>query len=253
MPLVEREGLPQKIIAQVRRLIAAGHWQPGSKLPPERELTVLFGVSRTALREALSILSAYGILRIHHGGGIYLAESLDESILEPLGFVLPVNQSTLLELMAVRKLLEVGAIELATKLATESDLADLRQAVEDIQNKLATLEERVKAGVRFHMAIARASRNKLLQRMLSNLIDLFVASHRVTLSFEEGVLAGQQDHLEILQIIESRNPERAKQAMLRHLEVTEQQLLRLTRAPSEKKGTRHATKRPGRPRSAQTR
>ncbi len=238
MPLVEREGLPEKVIAQVRHLIASGQWQPGTKLPPERELTTLFGVSRTALREAFSILSAYGIVRIRHGEGIYLAQSLDESIFEPLGFALPVGETTLLELMAVRKLLETGAVELATKLATETDLAEIKQAVADIQDKHAPLQKRVQAGIRFHVAIVKAARNKLMQRLIANLIGLFVASHRVTLSFEEGQLTGQLDHQEILDAIQSRNPEKAKLAMRRHLEVTERQLLRIIAPPTKRKGAK---------------
>jgi len=243
MHRVEREGLPQKVIAQVRRLIGSGEWQPGSKLPPERELTALFGVSRTALREALSILSAYGVLRIRHGGGIYLAEALDESIFDPLTFVLPINHHTLLELMAVRKLLEVGAIEQATKLATEEDLQELDQAVEDIQDRRAPLSDRVQAGIRFHVGIVKATRNKLLQRLIANLVDLFVASHRITLSDEEGQLTGQLDHREILAAIKSRDPERAKAAMRRHLDVTEQQLLRLASTAAGRRRPQHASKR----------
>lgn len=245
---VEREGLPQKVIAKVRRLIAAGEWQAGSKLPPERELTTLFGVSRTALREALGILSAYGVLRIRHGGGIYLAHSLDDSVFEPLGFVLPVNGDTLLELMAVRKLLEVGAAELAANMATDADIREMAQALEDLQDRRASLEDLVQAGIRFHVSIVKAGRNKLLQRLIANLVELFLAGHRATTSTEEGLRMGVQDHLQILRAIRSRDPEKAKEAMRRHLEVTEQLLRRMIQSPAKRKGTNHGVSRTARSR-----
>lgn len=240
---VEREGLPQKVIAKVRRSIAAGEWQAGSKLPPERELTTLFGVSRTALREALGILSAYGVLRIRHGGGIYLAHSLNDSVFEPLGFFLPVNGDTLLELMAVRKLLEVGAAELAAKMATDADIREMAQAVDDLQDRRASLEDLVQAGIRFHVSIVKAARNKLLQRLTANLVELFLVGHRATTSTKEGLRMGVRDHLEIMRAIQSRDPEKAKGAMRRHLEVTEQILRRVIQPPAEKKGANHGASR----------
>ena len=70
---VERTTATQQVIARLKEMIAAGHFNPGDKLPPERKLAELVGVSRPALREALQALSALRILNIRQGDGIYVS------------------------------------------------------------------------------------------------------------------------------------------------------------------------------------
>jgi GntR family transcriptional repressor for pyruvate dehydrogenase complex len=217
------EGLPQQVVGEIRRHIVAGTWKPGSKLPPERELTVYFGVSRSVIREAVSILTAFGVLRSRQGGGVYVCETIDDSLFESLAFILPANPQTLRELMTVRKALEGKAAELAARAATQTDLEDIEMATEGIR-KAATIPGKIQTGLEFHHAVARASHNHLLARLVTSLTDLFVASHRVTLQSKEAQLTAVQDHHEICRAIQSRDPDCARRTMETHLDLTEKQL-----------------------------
>jgi GntR family transcriptional repressor for pyruvate dehydrogenase complex len=223
------------VVAEIRRHIAAGTWPPGSKLPPERELSVQFGVSRSVIREAVSILIAFGILHARQGGGVYVCETLDESVFESLAFLVPASPQTLRELMDVRKALEVRAAELAARAATETDLEDLRRATDGIR-QAPTVSQKISTGLEFHHIIARASHNQLLIRLLHSLVDLFVASHRVTLQSEEAQATAVLDHDAIYQAIRSRAPARARRTMKAHLDLTERQLHALLqdRAPEHR-------------------
>ena len=221
--------MPRRVVGAIRRHIAAGTWKPGSKLPPERELAADFSVSRSVIREAVSILTAFGILRARQGGGVYVCETIDDSLFESLAILLPANPQTLRELMVVRKALEVKAAELAALAATPADLADIRTAAEGIR-KAPTVADKIQTGLEFHHAVARASHNQLLARLLTSLIDLFVASHRVTLQSREAQRTAVHDHSEIYRAIRSRDPNRACRAMGAHLALTEEQLDALLRA-----------------------
>jgi GntR family transcriptional repressor for pyruvate dehydrogenase complex len=217
------EGLPRQVVGEIRKNIIAGTWKPGSKLPPERELTVYFGVSRSVIREAISILMAFGLLRSRQGGGVYVCETIDDSIFESLAFILPANPHTLRELMTVRKALEGKAAELAAQAATQTDLEDIETAAKGIRTA-PTIPGKIQTGLEFHHAVARASHNHLLARLVTSLSDLFVASHRVTLQSREAQLTAVQDHREISRAIQNRDPGRARRTMEEHLDLTEKQL-----------------------------
>ena len=83
-------GLPQKLAAQIRAQIFAKRLEPGGKLPTERELGLTYGVARSVVREALTILAAQGIVRSRQGGGVYVRETLDDSLFDAATLVLPV-------------------------------------------------------------------------------------------------------------------------------------------------------------------
>ena len=226
-------------MAEIRRQIAAGMWKPGSKLPTERDLSTTFGVSRSVIREAVSMLVAFGILRARQGGGVFVCETLDESVFESLAFVLPASPRTLQELMDVRKVLEVRAAELAATSATAEDLEVLRIAVEGIR-RAPTVAEKIRTGMNFHNAVACASHNHLLTRLLHSLMDLFVASHRVTLQSAEARATAVEDHEAIYRAIERRVARAAGRAMKAHLDLTQRQLDALLTVTPPLRGRRGA-------------
>ncbi len=221
--LTREPGLPQRLVVEFRNRIVSGEWAPGSKLPPERNLCETFGVSRSVVREGISALVCLGILRTRQGGGVYVCSERDASFVDALTFVLPAGRRTISELMTVRKALEPLAAAIATRRSDPQSLATIEKTVQAMQ-QAATLGERVTAGVAFHHAIARATGNDVLIQLITGLIDLFVASHRVTLRTETGKLEGILDHEGILAAMRTGNPDIAHHEMLLHLENTEELL-----------------------------
>jgi GntR family transcriptional repressor for pyruvate dehydrogenase complex len=226
-------GLPQKLAAQIRGQIFAKRLMPGGKLPTERELGLTYGVARSVVREALTILAAQGILRSRQGGGVYIRETLDDSIFDAATLVLPVPPDALQDLMAVRISLEPTAAELTASNATAEERLTIEAAAREL-HAVKDLGAKVDVGIAFHLAIARASHNPILNRIIASLLNLYVASHRITLGTERGAVEGALAHDEIWDAIKAANPSRARRAMLNHLRETES-LLKATLATTKDK------------------
>ena len=118
MPLDGFSRLTQRtvtadVVDQIKRLITLGTLVPGQRLPSERVLADLLGVSRPTTREAVRALEAMGIVSTRHGSGTFVTDLSAETLARPLIFVLDINRNALHELFAVRVLLEAGAAEAA--------------------------------------------------------------------------------------------------------------------------------------------
>lgn len=221
-------GLPQKLAAQIRAQIFAKRLEPGGKLPTERELGLTYGVARSVVREALTILAAQGIVRSRQGGGVYVRETLDDSLFDAATLVLPVPVDALQDLMTVRISLEPTAAELTASNATVEELLTIEAAARELHS-VSELDAKVDVGIAFHLAIAKASHNPILSRIIASLLNLYVASHRITLGTERGAVEGALAHDEIWAAIKTGKPSRARRAMLDHLRETES-LLKATLA-----------------------
>jgi GntR family transcriptional repressor for pyruvate dehydrogenase complex len=228
--IIPSVGRAQTIVADCRQRIASGEWGPGSQLPPERQLAEDYGVARTVVREAMCALTTLGLIRSRQGGGIYVQETTDRALELALA-TLSITPRTLQELMTVREALEPLAAALAAKNHDVTDLARLNRNV-DAMRIADTLERKVMVGVEFHCTVAKASGNIILQRLIANLLNLFVSSHRLTLSTDIGIVDGIFDHEEIVAAIKQRDAERARRLVAEHLERTAEILDALTAASS---------------------
>ncbi|NDD11508.1 MAG: FadR family transcriptional regulator [Betaproteobacteria bacterium] len=235
-PIV-KESLSLKLAARMRARISAGDWVPGTRLPAERELSDEFSVSRSVVREANTILAAQGLIRTRQGGGAFVCQTLGETVFDAVAFVLPAGDRTLQDLMAVRKALEPAAAALAAAAGTEEELAAIEREAQAIETA-RSLDEQIAAGIRFHLAVTRASGNGLMIRIITSLLDLVVASHRITLDTVKGHLEGVIDHEAIGRAIWARDPEAAHEAMREHLCHTED-LLALSKAAKPRRAACH--------------
>jgi DNA-binding FadR family transcriptional regulator len=196
-----------------------GKLTPGMMLHPERELTEQLGVSRTALREAVRMLVTKGLLETRPGVGTLVKKITSDQITEPLSMIM--NQAggvNLDHLDQVRQILEVEIAEAAAREATEQD----RRVIHTVLNSLASAKgdpiEFSRRDSDFHSALAEASHNPLLAVLLDSIRDLMENVRQLVQNYpklEEVVIP---DHLEIYESIRSRNPNGARQAMLKHLE-----------------------------------
>jgi GntR family transcriptional repressor for pyruvate dehydrogenase complex len=165
------------IAEQLITLIRTGRFPEGSKLPAERLIAEQMGVSRPSLREAVSALQLSGFLESRPGDGTYVVRvpSGEESILSTVQTLESCDSP--FENIHVRKIMEVGAVRLAVEVATDEDI---RRLAATWQHKLELgraghLEEYLRYGKEFHMAIARATKNRLLESIMEKLLAL--ASH----------------------------------------------------------------------------
>ena len=169
--------LYQKIADRLRDYIVQGDFKVGSRLPPERDLTQLLGVSRPSLREAIQKLSAKGLLVSRQGGGNYVATSLGSTFSDPLLQLLESNPEAQRDLLEFRHTLEASCAFYAASRATEMDRERLRLAFERLQDCYARVDEvsraeEGEADANFHLAIAEASHNAVLLHTIRGLFDL---------------------------------------------------------------------------------
>ena len=164
------------IADQILRMINVGRYKAGSKLPSERTITEQMGVSRPSLREAISALQIVGILESRPGDGTYVSTPVaTEDLMRQAVTVLEECDSPF-ENMQARKALEIGSVRHAIKVAADADLDALKTAWEEkcLRGRRGDLEEYLRYGKEFHLAIARATKNRILEGIMEKLLDMTI-------------------------------------------------------------------------------
>jgi GntR family transcriptional repressor for pyruvate dehydrogenase complex len=226
-PVHDNRALSEKIIAQIFDALLAGELKPGDRLPPERELAEQFGVSRTVIRDAVKTLAGRGILHVKHGAGIFVTTS-EENAIERLGAlsdILPLQGVRLRDLFEIRKVLEAEGAEWAARRRNDYHLERLRGILEDAHRNSENLEVLSERDAQFHVAIAEASQNLVLVRVMLILLDLLAQSRRESLSIPGRAKLSLKDHERIVEEIEAQRHEGARETMLEHLTSVESAVL----------------------------
>ena len=143
----------------------------GTRLPSERELSRKLRVSRPSLREALRTLELMGVVDTRHGSGTQVADSGSDVLKAPLEFLFLLDRPSIEDLVETRALLEIHLAGRAAERRSETELAAMESALRDMKAKLSRPEEVTDPDVRFHQAVAAASHNRLLERLMNCLRD----------------------------------------------------------------------------------
>lgn len=214
------EGLVDRTVSEIQTLIISGQLTPGTRLPPERNLAEMLGVSRTVIREAVRMLVTKGLLETKHGVGNIVRQLTIDQFSEPLSLLLRTSEGgvTFDDLHQVRSLLEVENAGLAARHATSEDIARLRANVVAMQSALGDAELFTSLDADFHEAIARASHNPLLLILINSIRTLLQEYLRLVIPHLNLELQVQPFHDKILAQIERGNEEGAREAMREHLE-----------------------------------
>ena len=226
-PVHDNRALSEKIIAQIFDALLAGELKPGDRLPPERELAEQFGVSRTVIRDAVKTLAGRGILHVKHGAGIFVTTS-EENAIERLGAlsdILPLQGVRLRDLFEIRKVLEAEGAEWAARRRNDYHLKRLRGILEDAYRNSENVEVLSERDAQFHVAIAEASQNLVLVRVMLILLDLLAHSRRESLSIPGRAKLSLKDYERIVEEIEAQRYEGARETMLEHLTSVESAVL----------------------------
>jgi GntR family transcriptional regulator, transcriptional repressor for pyruvate dehydrogenase complex len=214
-----RGTVGQILLRQFVGLLRDGRLRPGDKLPPERELATMLGISRPSVRQALSALGLIGIIESRQGSGTYVAENLARLPLEPFIYRLLLNQGSFDELMEVRRLIEPAVTGLAAERATQEGVEGIERAFKRYQAAVSSddgVDAEAESGTEFHRALAVAAGNSTLVALLDGLRDLIGAAGRLLGSEERG--ASLAAHRQIYKAVLKRDGPRAEQLMREHLD-----------------------------------
>lgn len=216
---VQSSRLYQQIVEQIERSIRSGELKPGDQLPPERELAQQFGVSRTAVREAVKALTEKGLVEAYPGRGTFIVDTTSQVIRQSLDLLIQFGQTQgAAFLVEARDILEPEVAARAALRADEKQMSAMRDAVASMDAAIDDEGAYIEADLDFHLALAEASRNPVILTFLDSIVGL-LREHRARV-FETagGPERGQVHHKRILAAIEQRDPDAARQAMHQHLQ-----------------------------------
>lgn len=204
-------------VEQIKRLIASGVLLPQQKLPSERALADLLGVSRPTIREAMSALEAMGVVITRHGSGTYVTSLSAEVLAGPLTFVLDVNHTALDDLFEVRVLLEMGATQASALAVDEATITALDQYL-DAMRAATNADELLDPDLAFHRLIHEASGNVVLLALMISLRVLTRQSLTTSADSADARRDAVVEHAAVLEGLRRRDPIAASTAMRVHLE-----------------------------------
>ncbi len=218
--------LYQQVASTIMASITSGQYKPGERLPSERDLATAFKVSRPTIREAMIALEIRGLAETRHGSGIYVTDQLPA--LEGAGDL----DIGAFELTEARRLFEGEAAALAATTITEECLEELRLIVGEMADENARNEQGWTADRRFHIAIARATRNTAIAQVIESLLDMRHKSPLCVYMLERARRVGVQprvsEHRRILVALRKHDPKAARNAMRDHLARVIEDLLAAT-------------------------
>ena len=224
---VQRIRAHEEVVSQLRALMERGVLRTGDRLPSERELAKRFGVSRVTVRQALSVLQAMGLIESRIGNGTFARAGHKALSVTDLASALRMAQGNLTEQLELRRLIEPQVACLAAERATDADLDELLRYISLQEARLAEGVPFVEEDSAFHRAIARATKNTLLVKMVEGIQELLRESHEHSMRAPGGMQLSLEGHTRVYQAIRGHEAQAAYEAMLAHILDVERLILQL--------------------------
>jgi GntR family transcriptional repressor for pyruvate dehydrogenase complex len=224
---------------EILKSIETGQLKPGDKLPTERELSKMFGVGRSTLREATSALTLLGCLQVIQGKGTFLKKNYRLGRSSDLEFSDIQAAAHIIDLMELRTILECNAVKLTAQRANASDIDRIQTAVAEMKQSVDDIVSFTRQDLDFHVALALATGNDILHEMTKRIVK---RAHNEYDSFKSQALFDLPKAVEtaerILSHVISGDGEKAAASMLEHLQLVTGELERLLPDATVIKGKR---------------
>jgi GntR family transcriptional repressor for pyruvate dehydrogenase complex len=221
---VKKTRVYEEIVVKVKHMIEKGRLHSGDQLPSERELAEVFNVSRSSVREALRSLETQGYLESRQGDGTYIARQPVETLVNPLATVIFSEKDGQMELFEMRRLIEPKLAYLAAERATPEEIVMLGKALKLQEEAFVRGESGTEVDKTFHYILAKAAKNKVILRIIDNVMDLLADSRDKYLQVQGRSEKSLARHRELLEAIRSGDKELASRVMQNHLEDIETSL-----------------------------
>lgn len=231
---MEDKGLQQKsytkVIDYIKEEIRDGKLELGGKLPAERELSAILGISRNSVREAIRTLDFMGVISSQQGAGNYLTGNFENNLVESMTMMFLLNQIDYQQISQLRRALELQALSLAIDNITDQEIEQLVKIISQLEN--VTEENNVILDKHLHYNIALASRNTLIidiLQALSGLIDQFIVDlRREILSTPDSKIILHEAHNEMMKSIITKDKNLAYKAINKHFGIIDEKLTNST-------------------------
>ncbi|WP_202232651.1 FadR/GntR family transcriptional regulator [Actinacidiphila reveromycinica] len=218
-------AVTDEAIEKIKDMIVSGALRPGDRLPKESELAAELGLSRNSLREAVRALSLIRILDVRQGDGTYVTSLDPQLLLEALSFVVDFHRDdTVLEFLAVRRILEPAATAMAAVRLTPAELDALEGRL-DALGTAPSVEQLVASDLDFHRGIVQGSGNSVLCSLLDGLSGPTTRARIWRgVTQEDAIARTLHEHRAILTALRDRDPDAARAWATVHVASVEQWL-----------------------------
>ena len=205
------------VIDKVKSLLVEQKLTPGEMIPSESVLAESLKVSRSSVREALKILSAYGVIEIRRGTGTFISTASNRRLFDPSLFQILVQERDYAILTQVRRILEEGIVKLVISSATEDDLRQLDESASRFLAELSvaspSLDRTKLYDLQYHRQLGKASHNPIIENIYEFVIELFAPTIN---PIHRGVY---EVHRELQAAIRAKDEEAALAVVARHTEI----------------------------------
>lgn len=216
----ERRGTTsEEVVMSLREMIHRGELRSGDRLPPERDLAKLLGVSRPTLRAGIRSLSAVGVLESKQGAGTFVVAADASPALDsnPLRLLASLHGFSSAEMFEARLSLEMAIAGLAAERATGDHLATMAEELAEMFAAMDEPEEFLVHDMRFHQTIAAASGNRILTALMNMVASILFDVRSKTVHRAHDLKESADMHRLIYRAIREKNAENARNAMRDHL------------------------------------
>jgi GntR family transcriptional repressor for pyruvate dehydrogenase complex len=221
---IRRNKVYEEVAKQIERLILK-KLKPGDKLPSERELAEMLQVSRSSIRDAIRGLELIGLVEPRQGAGTIVRELSSEALVNPFANALKQRKEMVSELLDFRKMLEPPLAARAATHAGADEIAEMEEILHRQEAKLASGDTAIAEDAEFHYAIALASGNSVVLKVLDILMDVLRETRERSLQVTGRQQKSINGHWRVLNAIKRHDGEAAKAAMRRHIEDVEEIVL----------------------------
>lgn len=218
---IRARRLHEDIVQRFSSLIRQGDLKPGQRLPAERVLAEQLQVSRSSVREAIRSLELQGLVVSKRGSGTFITTDNLESVVALIASTLSAGTDTLKHIFEMRHMLEPQIAAAAAQRATPQEVQHLESTLEEQEREIAGGETGVDADTAFHFALASATHNSALVKVVSAVEDILRLSRDQSLQEPGRPQRSLASHRQILDMVRSGDSEGARRAMEHHLTAVE--------------------------------
>jgi GntR family transcriptional repressor for pyruvate dehydrogenase complex len=214
-----------QVFEQIAGFIRSGRFLADSRLPAERELTTMFNTSRQTIREAIYRAELAGLIEVRHGAGSFVVPRKSNTE-KTVGELIKIEEGKVGEFFEIRRALEGWCASQAAKVGSKSHFAAIKARLDAMRTLDVTSDAWEKNDIGFHAALAAATGNPLAVRIMAILRESFSAFYRlkryIPTREEQSVI--WRHHADIYEALQARSPERARAAIIAHMDFIEAKL-----------------------------
>ncbi|OBW90617.1 GntR family transcriptional regulator [Gallibacterium genomosp. 3] len=171
---IQKQNVVNAVYEQMIEKILDGTWEVGSKLPSEKELTILFNVSRVSIRSSIQKLRDLGVVTTSQGKGSFISSTITKEQLSTATTpIMNLSHDEFQDMKLFREVVDFKCIELAAIYADEDDIKELEEALNQMLLNKNDYKKYTEADFNFHLSIAKASKNKVFYHIIYSIRDTY--------------------------------------------------------------------------------